>query len=70
MSEAGFDGRVVIAGGSGFLGRNLARALARRGAEVVVLSGQSLPGSMVFITEVWDARTVGDWARHLDGMRQ
>lgn len=66
MGEVGLDGRVVIAGGSGFLGRNLARALARRGAEVVVLS-RSKPASLEGVHhEVWDARTVGDWARHLD----
>ncbi len=69
MSEAGFDGRVVIAGGSGFLGRNLARALARRGAEVVVLSRSKPAGLDGVHHEVWDARTVGDWARHLDGAR-
>ena len=69
MSEAGFDGRVVIAGGSGFLGRNLARALARRGAEVVVLSRSKPAGLDGVGHEVWDARTVGDWARHLDGAR-
>ncbi|MFI4872265.1 MAG: TIGR01777 family oxidoreductase [Phycisphaerales bacterium JB061] len=69
MGEAGFDGRVVIAGGSGFLGRNLARALARRGAEVVVLSRSKPAGLDGVHHEVWDARTVGDWARHLDGAR-
>ena len=69
MGEAGLDGRVVIAGGSGFLGRNLARALARRGAEVIVLS-RSNPHKLEGVHhEVWDARTVGDWARHLDGAR-
>ncbi len=69
MSEGGFDGRVVIAGGSGFLGRNLARALVRRGAEVVVLSRSKPAGLDGVHHEVWDARTVGDWARHLDGAR-
>jgi hypothetical protein len=69
VGEAGFDGRVVIAGGSGFLGRNLARALARRGAEVVVLSRSKPAGLDGVHHEVWDARTVGDWARHLDGAR-
>ncbi len=69
MGEVGLDGRVVIAGGSGFLGRNLARALARRGAEVVVLS-RSKPARLDGVHhEIWDARTVGDWARHLDGAR-
>lgn len=69
MGEAGLDGRVVIAGGSGFLGRNLARALILRGAEVVVLSRSKPAGLDGVHHEVWDARTVGDWARHLDGAR-
>jgi len=36
-------GRVVIAGGSGFLGMNLARHLSERGDEVVVLSRSAPP---------------------------
>src|SRR5262245_15098377 len=61
------SGRIVIAGGTGFLGRNLMRHLADRGCEVIALSrhapAESLPGAHA----TWDARTVGDWARHLDG---
>jgi uncharacterized protein (TIGR01777 family) len=58
--------RVVIAGGTGFLGLSLARYLADLGYESVLLSrGAAPPGP--WSHAVWDARTVGDWAGHLDG---
>ncbi len=54
--------KVVIPGGAGHLGRLLSRALRSRGFEVVVLSRS--PGR----DEVaWDGRTLGEWARELDG---
>jgi uncharacterized protein len=60
-------GRVVIAGGTGFLGRNLARHLAERGWDVVVISRHASESDGRRRHAVWDARTVGDWAQHLDG---
>lgn len=59
--------RVVIAGGTGFLGRNLARYLAGSGFDVVVLSRRTPAAVNSWRHVQWDARTVGDWARHLDG---
>jgi len=59
-------GRIVIAGGSGFLGRNLARAVAQAGAEAVVLS-RSDPGPGPWRHARWDARSTGAWTRELDG---
>jgi hypothetical protein len=68
MSEARVSkGRVVLAGGSGFLGRALAEAFARAGYEPVVLTRRvrktRAPGRQV----EWDGRTVGAWARELEG---
>ena len=60
-------GRVVIAGGTGFLGRNLARYLAERGREVVVIGRHATAPDARWHQAVWDARTMGEWARHLDG---
>ncbi len=59
--------RIVIAGGSGFLGLNLARRLAQRGDEVVILSrtAPSERGSWRHL--VWDGRTMGAWGRVIDG---
>lgn len=57
--------RIVIAGGTGFLGRSLARALEGRGDEVVVLGrtdpGREAPGRFVR----WDARTRGAWVEEV-----
>jgi uncharacterized protein (TIGR01777 family) len=57
--------KVVVAGGSGALGRRLCTALAKDGHDVVVLtrSSRSLP----FRHAVWDGRTVGEWAHELEG---
>lgn len=59
--------KVVIAGGSGFLGVSLAHHLAERGAEVVVLSRNEPKVSGRWQHRCWDARTVGDWKAELDG---
>jgi uncharacterized protein (TIGR01777 family) len=56
--------KLVIAGGTGHLGRLLDRALSRHGHQVVVLSrGGPRDGRVVR----WDGRTLGDWADELDG---
>src|SRR5215218_6647973 len=68
MSEALVSkGRVVLAGGTGFLGRALAEAFARAGYEPVVLTRRvKRRGARVRQVE-WDGRTVGPWARELEG---
>lgn len=57
--------RIVIPGGSGQVGTVLARAFARDGHDVVVLSrgARDGPGRSVR----WDGRTLGDWAAEVDG---
>lgn len=57
--------RVVIAGGSGSLGRLLAARLTSRGHDVRVLTRRRDP-ALPFDQVVWDGRTVGDWAEVLD----
>ena len=57
--------KVVIPGGSGQVGTILARAFHADGHEVLVLSRN--PGPAPWRTATWDARTVGDWVRELDG---
>ncbi len=59
--------RIVIAGGSGFLGYSLANDLSKLGVEVTILS-RSLPKKLgPWIHQVWDGRTVGNWASVVDG---
>jgi uncharacterized protein len=61
--------RIVVAGGSGFIGRMLTNALASGGNDVVVLT-RSPQATVQQIRRVqWDGRTLGDWARELDGAR-
>ena len=59
-------GRVVLAGGSGFLGRELAEEFARAGYEPVVLTRRVRKGARVRQVE-WDGRSVGAWGRELEG---
>ncbi|MFC7486682.1 NAD-dependent epimerase/dehydratase family protein [Knoellia sp. CPCC 206453] len=57
--------RVVVAGGSGTLGRRLVADLACRGHDVVVLTRSSQPDLPVR-QAIWDGSTVGDWAAELE----
>ncbi len=62
--------RIVLAGGSGFLGRGLARDLLDQGYGVTVLSRSAkVPGEFPEPVDwrVWDATTLGPWAEALDG---
>ncbi|HEX8149535.1 MAG TPA: TIGR01777 family oxidoreductase [Pyrinomonadaceae bacterium] len=68
MSEARVSkGRVVLAGGSGFLGRALAEAFERAGYEPVVLTRRVKKARSRVRQVVWDGRTLGEWARELEG---
>lgn len=67
MPDIRTAGPVVIAGGSGFLGVSLAIYLAASGKSVVILSRSppKLDGPWRHVT--WDARSLDDWHRELDG---
>lgn len=59
--------RVVLAGGSGFVGQALARALVDRGRRVTILSRQPQPASAGIDWAQWDGASPGDWTRTLEG---
>ncbi len=61
--------KIILAGGSGFLGTVLADHFAARGIEVVILTRK--PGERAgLIREVfWDGATAGEWAKELEGAR-
>lgn len=63
----GNKSKIVIAGGSGFLGRALAGHFQKAGFEVAILTRS--PGSDADgVRNIeWDARTLGPWAREIDG---
>ena len=65
--------KVILAGGSGFVGTALARRLAGDGREVVILTRNpaehhapgDTPGPVRAVA--WDGRTVGAWTAELEG---
>jgi len=58
--------RIVIAGGSGFIGRGLTALFLAQGFEVVVLTRTARPAAGNLRSVAWDGVTVGDWARELE----
>ena len=57
--------RIVLAGGSGFVGQALAARLLADGHEVIILSRgrpRNARGSLV----TWDGSTLGAWAKSLE----
>ncbi|MFK7759415.1 MAG: epimerase [Phycisphaerales bacterium] len=70
METQSSSSRVVIFGGSGFLGMSLAGYLCSRGYEVVVVSRSAperrlTPEGCRYV--YWDARTLGSWVESVDG---
>jgi hypothetical protein len=60
------NGKIVIAGGSGFLGRILSQWYQDKDVDVVVLSRN--PGAQSFArTVAWDGKTLEPWATELEG---
>ena len=59
--------RIVIAGGSGFIGSALALALVERGCAVSVLTRRSRQRRDGVREVVWDGEQPGDWTSFLDG---
>jgi hypothetical protein len=60
-------GRVVIAGGSGFIGRALAKELLARDYEVVVLTRLPRRQTNGTAEVLWDGEHAGEWIQFLDG---
>ena len=57
--------RIVISGGSGQVGRVLARYFSQRGHQVIVLTRG--PHTAEWQTVHWDAQTPGIWTQYLEG---
>lgn len=59
--------RIVIAGGSGFIGHALSEFLSRRNFEIVVLTRgrDQSSGGIRYVN--WDGKTAAGWTRELDG---
>lgn len=59
--------RIILAGGGGFLGAILAPRLLARGYEVIVLTRRVRGRRDGVVEAVWDARSLGDWFKFIDG---
>jgi uncharacterized protein (TIGR01777 family) len=59
--------RVVLAGGSGFLGRSLARKLLKKNYEVAVLTRSPRERTDGILEAVWDGKTLGEWIQFMNG---
>src|SRR5262245_63463089 len=58
--------RVILAGGSGFIGQLLAEHFLRLGGDVIVLTRLPREGKGSDRHVFWDGRTLGEWTRELD----
>ncbi len=58
--------RVVIAGGTGFLGLSLARHLESHACEVIILGRHAPTETGTWTYVPWDGRTTGPWVRYLE----
>ncbi len=59
--------KIVIAGGSGFLGDVLASYFANRGFQIVIFSRKHRLNTSLVQYVKWDAKTPGYWVAHLEG---
>ena len=59
--------KIVLAGGSGFLGQALARSLLTDGYDVVVLSRSASPQGSVGRFVTWDGKKLAEWKKELEG---
>lgn len=63
--------KIIIAGGSGFIGKALSRDLAQTGNEVIILSRNPEKYRSQLDSKIhwvkWDSRTSAGWAEHVEG---
>jgi uncharacterized protein (TIGR01777 family) len=59
--------RIVLAGGSGFLGGELAKHFSALGWEVVILTRSPKPRTDDVRKVAWDTKSIGNWAHELEG---
>lgn len=59
--------KIVLAGGSGYLGQVLADYYKDKAKEIIILSRHTHSSQNNIHFRVWDGRTKGEWARCLEG---
>jgi uncharacterized protein (TIGR01777 family) len=58
--------KIVIAGGTGYLGQLIAESLHQDNWDVVLLSRSSNPGNKIGRSVYWDAKSLGEWTEELE----
>ena len=61
--------RIIIAGGSGFLGQALAKHLTQNQQEVVIFTRRPNPNPAFGREIPWDGESLGEWAKELEGAK-
>lgn len=61
------NNKLILAGGSGFIGQSLAKHFTQFGWRVVVLTRRRTNQSTGVREVAWDGETLGDWADELEG---
>lgn len=59
--------KLILAGGSGYLGQVLANYFKDKFADIVILGRTAVPAKSNIRSVVWDARLMGRWAVELEG---
>jgi len=59
--------KIVLAGGSGYIGRVLARNFRDRCKQIIILSRKARPQAGNITTIVWDGKNPGNWQYEIDG---
>ena len=59
--------KIIIFGGSGFIGLSLAKALIKKQYVVVIVSRHRPKDSGNWTFVKWDAQQLGNWVEHLEG---
>lgn len=60
--------KVIVAGGTGLIGKALTKSLVSDGHDVVILTRGTNSDSVSHVTYArWDGRTTGEWVSHIDG---
>jgi uncharacterized protein len=59
--------KIIIAGGSGYLGQYLAEHWVQQGKEIIILSRSARPTKNGITYLAWDGKTLGAWQTALEG---
>lgn len=59
--------KIILAGGTGFIGKHLADHFVAKGDEIVIFSRSNKPASGKIKFVQWDGKTLGAWKNEIDG---